>query len=62
MVASCDNQLKCQVVELAATYEHRLRKGSKVVFHLEAFVAKFMSIYAHFIEAGFADADFDQED
>ncbi|KAK2720826.1 replication factor C subunit 3-like [Artemia franciscana] len=62
MVSSCDNQLKCQVVELAATYEHRLRKGSKVVFHLEAFVAKFMSIYAHFIEAGFADADFDEED
>lgn len=28
----------------AAFYEHRLHIGSKAIFHLEAFVAKFMRI------------------
>ncbi len=30
---------------LAAQYEHRLQEGQKAIFHLEAFVAKFMSAY-----------------
>lgn len=34
-----------QAVHWAAFYEHRLQEGSKAIFHLEAFVAKFMSIY-----------------
>ena len=32
-------------VQHAATYEHRMQEGSKAIFHLEAFVAKFMSTY-----------------
>ena len=34
-----------QVIEWAATYEHRLQEGQKAIFHLEAFVAKVMSVY-----------------
>ena len=34
-----------QVAYWAAYYEHRIRLGSKDIFHLEAFLAKFMAIY-----------------
>ena len=37
-----DDSLKTDVVKWSAFYEHRIRTGSKVIFHLEAFVAKFM--------------------
>jgi replication factor C subunit 3/5 len=38
----------------AAFYEHRVQQGSKEIFHLEAFVAKFMVIYKKFMDAMFA--------
>ncbi|XP_073980843.1 replication factor C subunit RfC38 [Rhodnius prolixus] len=47
---NCDMELKTKLVELASTYEHQMHKGSKVIFHLEAFVANFMSMYLSFIE------------
>ena len=53
-MTNCDGELKAEVTQMAAYYEHRLQLGSKVIFHLEAFVAKFMSIYKRFIEEGFA--------
>jgi replication factor C subunit 3/5 len=34
-----------QVVKWAAFYEHRLQEGSKAIFHIEAFVARVMSVY-----------------
>lgn len=37
---------------MAAFYEHRLQLGSKAIYHLEAFVAKFMAIYKKFMEDG----------
>ncbi|SGY43817.1 BQ5605_C001g00065 [Microbotryum silenes-dioicae] len=40
-----DEPLKADVVYWAAFYEHRLRLGSKAIFHLEAFCAKIMSVY-----------------
>jgi len=40
-------------VRWAAFYEHRLQLGSKPIFHLEAFVAKFMSIYKRFLISTF---------
>jgi replication factor C subunit 3/5 len=40
-----DDALKADVVKWSAFYEHRIRMGSKVIFHLEAFVAKFMRLY-----------------
>lgn len=44
-----DDQLKHEVIRWAAYYEHRIQQGSKPIFHLEAFVAKFMSIYKRWI-------------
>ena len=48
LVADVDPLLKADVVKWAAFYEHRIKQGSKVIFHLEAFVAKFMRIYEMF--------------
>lgn len=36
--------LVSHLLEQAAIYEHRMQNGSKHIFHLEAFVAQFMSI------------------
>ena len=55
LVTNCDGTLKAEVSHMAAFYEHRLQRGSKVIYHLEAFVAKFMSIYKRFLEEGMAD-------
>lgn len=52
LVSNCDGELKADVTQMAAYYEHRLQLGSKAIFHLEAFVAKFMSIYKRFVEDG----------
>lgn len=40
-----DLELQHHVVTWTAFYEHRLQCGTKAIFHLEAFVAKFMSVY-----------------
>ncbi|XP_054270914.1 replication factor C subunit 3 [Macrosteles quadrilineatus] len=50
LLKNCDVELKPQVVELAATYEHQCYRGSKPIFHLEAFVAQFMAVYLKFME------------
>jgi len=44
-----DDELKRQAVELAATYEWRLQQGQKAIFHLEAFIAKFMSVFKSYM-------------
>lgn len=45
LVPKCDDALRSEIVKWSAFYEHRIRMGSKHIFHLEAFVAKFMRIY-----------------
>ncbi|CAH0399758.1 unnamed protein product [Chilo suppressalis] len=55
LVKNCDMAMKCQVASHAATYEHRMRLGNKAIFHLEAFVAKFMAIYKKFMEESLGD-------
>lgn len=52
ILARTDEELKPAIVQSAAFYEHRLRLGSKAIFHLEAFVAKVMALIAHQL-AGF---------
>lgn len=52
LVKNCDGTLKSEVCQMAAYYEHRLQLGTKAIYHLEAFVAKFMSIYKRFLEEG----------
>lgn len=49
-----DDELKHELAHWAAYYEHRIQLGSKEIFHLEAFVAKFMSIYKKWLVAMFS--------
>ena len=44
LLPTLDDSIKGQVVQWAAFYEHRIALGSKEIFHLEAFIAKFMAI------------------
>jgi len=57
LMPKIDEALKTEVVKWAAFYEHRSRQGTKVIFHLEAFVAKFMRIS----EALLMGMDFDED-
>ncbi|KAH0625058.1 hypothetical protein JD844_033112 [Phrynosoma platyrhinos] len=52
LLNNCDGQLKAEVAQMAAFYEHRLQLGNKAIYHLEAFVAKFMALYKKFMEDG----------
>ena len=49
LIKNLDDSLKLQVMEWAAFYEHRIALGSKEIFHLEAFVAKYMAIYKKYL-------------
>jgi replication factor C subunit 3/5 len=49
LIASLETNLKVEVSRHAAEFEHRMQRGSKPIFHLEAFVAKFMQIYKRFL-------------
>jgi hypothetical protein len=42
---SCAHVAQVEAVYWGAFYEQRLQEGAKAIFHLEAFVAKFMSMY-----------------
>ncbi|GMN38987.1 hypothetical protein TIFTF001_008206 [Ficus carica] len=53
LLKKLDAELKHEVCRWAAYYEHRMRLGQKAIFHIEAFVAKFMSIYKSFLIATF---------
>jgi len=55
LTKNCDGVLKNEIVHWAAFYEHRMNKGSKQIYHLEAFVAKFMSIQMKFLEDAFGE-------
>ncbi|ODN83264.1 hypothetical protein L202_01436 [Cryptococcus amylolentus CBS 6039] len=48
IVDKVDDTLKPQIVHWAAYYELRMRQGSKKIFHLEAFVAKVMTVYKQY--------------
>ncbi|KAJ1451637.1 P-loop containing nucleoside triphosphate hydrolase protein [Pelagophyceae sp. CCMP2097] len=53
LLKNLDDELKTEVLHWAAVYEHRIQLGSKEIFHLEAFVAKFMALYKRFIVSMF---------
>lgn len=55
LINNCDGELKTEVVQSAAFFQHRLQLGQKAIYHLEAFVAKFMAIYKRFMEENIAD-------
>ena len=54
LMKNLDDELKHDVLEAAAFYEHRIALGSKDIFHLEAFIAKFMAIYKQYLNDLFA--------
>jgi replication factor C subunit 3/5 len=49
LLSGIDSALKPEIIKVAAEYEHRMRMGNKAIFHLEAFVAKVMSVYAQYL-------------
>lgn len=51
LIPMIDDALKADVIKWSAFYEHRIRMGTKVIFHLEAFVAKFMRIVEEYLMA-----------
>ena len=53
LAKNCDGELKVELCQMAAYYEHRLNKGNKAIYHLEAFVAKFMAVYMKWQEEAF---------
>lgn len=56
LTKNIDEAMKPTIAKEAAFYEHRLRIGSKAIFHLEAFVAKVMNLYKKYLmemSAGF---------
>ena len=53
LMKSLDDSIRHEVAYWAAFYEHRIRTGSKDIFHLEAFVAKFMAVYKKWLVAFF---------
>ncbi|CAM8894968.1 unnamed protein product [Rhodiola kirilowii] len=53
LLRKLDAELKHEVCHWAAYYEHRMRLGQKAIFHIEAFIAKFMSIYKSFLIEAF---------
>lgn len=58
LIINCDGSLKANVIQLAAQYQHQVQLGTKAIFHLEAFTAKFMRLYKQFLEEGLADMMF----
>jgi len=61
LVKNCDNQLKAEICAEAARCQWRATRGNKPIFHIEEFVAKFMSIYKKFIEQAADLGDFDDD-
>ncbi|KAI1923992.1 Replication factor C (RF-C) subunit [Ophidiomyces ophidiicola] len=49
LVVKVDDILKPEIIKWSAFYEHRVKTGSKVIFHLEAFVAKFMRLLESYL-------------
>ena len=49
LLPTLDDSIKPEVIMWAAFYEHRISMGSKEIFHLEAFIAKYMAIYKKYI-------------
>lgn len=48
LLVKIDDVLRPDIIHFAAFYEHRLRLGSKPIFHIEAFVAKVMSVLKNY--------------
>lgn len=54
LLARLDDELRQPLAANAAKYEHRMQLGSKPIFHLEAFLARFLSDYKNYLVAAAA--------
>lgn len=45
-----DDEIGPEVCRVAAKFDHNLVRGTKPIFHLEAFAARFMQIYQRFLQ------------
>lgn len=61
LTKSCDIEIKAEVHSYASLYEYRMQLGSKQIYHLEAFVAHFMSTYKKYLSQA-ADMMMDLDD
>jgi replication factor C subunit 3/5 len=52
--------MKTKLAKAAAEFEHRSNLGSKPIYHLEAFVARFMCDYKSFMDEFCDDMDEDE--
>lgn len=50
-IKNCDDQLKREIIDVASEYQHRMIRGSKPIFHLEAFAARYMVICKKYLES-----------
>lgn len=55
LLKNLDDSVKLEVIEWSSFYEHRVAIGTKEIFHLEAFIAKFMAIYKKYLNDLFGD-------
>lgn len=46
-----DDEIAPEICKVAAKFDHSLVKGTKPIFHLEAFVARLMQIYGTFLQS-----------
>lgn len=49
LIQNVEEPLKIEITRFAAQYDSRMIQGSKAIFHLEAFIAKFMSVYKRYL-------------
>ena len=54
LMKNLDDELKHDVLEAVAFYNHWISLGSKDIFHLETFIAKLMAIYKQYLNDMFA--------
>ena len=52
LTKKCDQSLKNETTHWAAIFEHRANNGNKAIYHIEAFVAKFMSLNIKNVQGG----------
>jgi replication factor C subunit 3/5 len=62
LTTKCDVEVKSKIYGFASLYEHRMLCGNKPIFHLEAFVAQFMSIYKNYLVKMTEMMDFDDDE
>lgn len=49
LIQNVEEPLKLEITRFAAQYDSRMNQGTKAIFHLEAFIAKFMSVYKRYL-------------